>query len=156
VLPGHASCAVGSGPVGSEIVFAGTAVEARGGYTRFEVEEVWTGPPLAPEVWIRTGQDQSPWPVDRLAGVSSSTDAELTEGEASVVGTDPGAFATSVCATAEAAAVADLRPADARPPDADGLAGADPPNAPAEQVSWLAGLAAALGLGVAALRRLRR
>ena len=138
--PAHASCADDSGPRGSEVVFVGVPEEERRGYTRLVVLEVWDGPDLAPEVWVRTGQKQPPFPFN-LAGVSSSVDADLAEGSPYAVGAD-GDFVTSVCRIRELSrpvSSAPGRPDGAREPSLDGLGGADPPAGP-----WKIGIVSAL------------
>lgn len=143
VSSGHAnaSCADDSGPRGSEVVFVGVPEEERRGYTRLVVLEVWDGPDLAPEVWVRTGQQQPPVPLNLLAGTSSSVDADLAEGSAYAVGAD-GDFVTNVCRIRELARPVSSvpgRPEGAREPSLDGLGGADPPAGP-----WKIGIVSAL------------
>lgn len=139
--PAHASCAEDSGPRGSEVVFVGVPEEERRGYTRLVVIEVWDGPDLAPEVWVRTGQEQPPFPLNLLAGTSSSVDADLAEGSPYAVGAD-GDFVTSVCRIRELSrpvSSAPGRPDRAREPSPAGLSGADPPAGP-----WQIGIVSAL------------
>lgn len=132
--PALASCAEEAGPAGADVIFVGTPVEQRRGYTRLEVEEVWAGPDLAPEVWVLSGQAQPPWPFYLFSSVSSSIDAELADGETYVVGaTDE--FSTGLCSVGAVEENAGLRPDEVREPAADGLRGADPPAGP-----WLTGL----------------
>jgi hypothetical protein len=152
-----ASCAEGSGPAGSPVVFVGTAGEQRGSYTRFAVSEVWQGPDLAPEVWLLTGQEQPPWPLSLVLGVSSSNDATLTSGERYVVGASED-FATGACSIDEASteATAGQRPEEARPPvDAGGAEGADPPLGAVGKGLVGAAVVATLG-AVLVVRRRRR
>lgn len=139
--PAHASCTDDSGPQGSEVVFVGVAEEERRGYTRLVVLEVWDGPDLAPEVWVRTGQEQPPFPLNLMAGVGSSVDADLAEGRPYAVGAD-GDFVTNVCRIRELSrpvSSAPGRPDGAREPSLDGLEGADPPAGP-----WQIGIVSAL------------
>ncbi|HEU4812136.1 MAG TPA: hypothetical protein VFT00_08330 [Nocardioides sp.] len=153
--PAYASCAADSGPEGSPVVFVGTAQEERRGFTRFEVEEVWAGPDLADEVWVLSGQEQPPFPLNMFSAVSSSVDAEFIDGDRYVVGASDD-FRTGACSVSEATADLDsLRPDDARSPVDGGATGADPPLGP-----WTIGLMGA-GAGVlvalaVAVRRHRR
>lgn len=153
LVPGaaaHASCAEDAGPAGSPVVLVGTVEARRAGYTLLAVEEVRRGPDLAPEVWLRTGQEQPPWPLSLVSGVSSSVDADLEPGTRWVVGASRD-FATGACSVAEARGSV---PAEgARGPVADGLEGADPPLP-----TWVptAGALVVLGLGVVGLARWRR
>lgn len=150
-----ASCAEDSGPAGSPVVFVGTAGEERGGYTKFQVSEVWHGPDLAPEVWVLTGQEQPPWPLNVFLAVGSSTDASLSAGDTYVIGATDG-FTTNECSIAatSSAAVDPLRPGEVRPPAEDGSTGADPPLGPLGQaVPSAAVVAAMIGLLVVRTRR---
>jgi hypothetical protein len=141
--PAYASCAADSGPEGSPVVFVGTAQEERRGFTRFEVEEVWAGPDLAEQVWVLSGQEQPPFPLNMFSAVASSVDADFVDGERYVVGASDD-FSTGACSVSEATADLDsLRPDDARPPVDGGSTGADPPVG-----SWTIGL---LGAGAGAL-----
>ena len=152
--PSYASCAVGSGPEGSPVVFVGTAQEERRGYTRFEVEEVWAGPDLADEVWVLSGQEQPPFPLNMFSAVGSSADAEFVDGERYVVGATR-QFGTNACSVAEAVDLDAQRPAGARSPVDGGSTGADPPIGP-----WTIGLtgvgAGVLGALLVTVRRRRR
>jgi hypothetical protein len=150
--PAQASCAADSGPAGAPVILSGTAVEERRGFTRFQVDEVWAGPDLAPEVWVRSGQRQPPWPFYLFSGVASSVDADFVIGEAYVVGAGA-SFDTSACSIAIPAEARDLRPPDPRSPEAGGAAGADPPAG-----AWLTwgGPAGVVLLAAAALVGWRR
>ncbi len=153
--PAHASCAGGSGPDGAPVVFVGTAEVNRGGYTRLAVEEVWHGPDLAPKVWVLSGQEQLPFPMNLVQVVSSSNDADLVDGERYVIGASSD-FSTGACSVDELVGPVSRaagRPADPREPVASGLDGADPPLGP-----WTTGIAtsAILLALVAAGRALRR
>lgn len=151
--PAAASCSEDSGPDGSAVVFVGTAEAERRGYTRFAVEEVWAGPDLAPEIWVRSGQDQPTWPLSYLSAVGSSVDAEFVARDRYVVGASR-SFATSACSVSWDEV--GPSPADARTPVDDGETGADPPIGPWGQTLVVAGvLGLVLGLLVA-LRRVRR
>ena len=143
----------GAGPDGAPVVFVGVVESERRGYTRFHVEEVWAGPDLAPEVWVRSGQEQPAWPLSLLSGVGSSMDADLVTGERYVVGAS-GSFATDVCSVTEVNAR--VHRAGAREPVAKGAAGADPPIGAGGQSLWVAGVLAFAGAGVGLLRRRRR
>jgi hypothetical protein len=137
-------------PTGT-VVFVGTVDGQRRGYTRFEVTEVWAGPDLAPEVWVRTGEEEPPWPLSVLAGdVYESVD--LAEGEPYVVGASR-SFASSECRFREAGNAEP--PADVRDPVADGDPGADPPLGPLGQALWTVGVGA-LVVGLVLWRRRRR
>ena len=132
--PAHASCAEDSGPHGSEVVFVGVAEEERRGYTRLVVLEVWDGPDLASRVWVRTGQEQPPFPLNLMTGVGSSVDADLAEGRPYAVGADSD-FVTNVCRIRELprpVSSAPGRPDGARKPSLHGLGGADPPAGPGQ------------------------
>lgn len=154
--PARASCASDAGPSGSDVVFLGTASERRGGYTRFDVAEVWAGPDLAPSVWVQTGQDQPPWPMSWFVAVGSSVDIDPPEGKRLLVGAD-GAFRTNACVvTDDRARIEAQRPEGVRRPVAGGAEGADPPPNPLVQGGIAAGaLLAVVGGGIALWRRLR-
>lgn len=150
--PSSASCAADAGPARSAVIFTGRAVEERRGFTRMEVDEVWAGPDLAPDVWVLSGQRQPRWPLYLLSAVGSSVDATFEPGVEYAVGATS-AFTTGACSVIEASAAGDLRPEDPREPVARGLQGADPPAGP-----WLTGTGFVLlaGLPVAVLVVLRR
>ena len=155
VSPGWASCAEESGPEGEQVVFVGTADTERRGYTRLRVEEVWNGPDLAPRVWVRSGQEQPPFPLSLVTSVSGSGDAELVEGRRYVVGASE-QFTTSLCSvTAVEGPLRNTpgRPREARAPDVSGLTGVDPPAGPWEIAAVLAALVLAGGWLVHAVRR---
>lgn len=152
--PAEASCAEDAGPSGSEVIFLGTAQEERRGFTRFEVDEVWAGPDLAPEVWVLSGQRQPPWPLSAFSAVSSSVDAEFETGEEYVVGTNS-AFSTGACSVSGPDASEALRPDEPRDPTESGARGADPPIGPLGQAGVVTGGLAALGVPLL-LRRRRR
>jgi hypothetical protein len=151
--PATASCAEDAGPDGSAVVFVGTAGSERRGYIRFAVDEVWSGPDLAPTVWIRTGQEQPAWPWGLFSAVGSSTDAELVTGERYVVGASR-SYASDVCTVAEATASTHAR--DARGPVEGGSTGADPPIGPAGQLLWTVSVLGVVAAAAAFLRRSRR
>lgn len=141
--PAAASCAADSGPDGSEVIFVGTAIEERRGYSRFEVSEVWAGPDLAEEVWVLSGTEQPPWPLRWFSAVSSSVDASFETGTTYVVGASE-EFATSACSIGTVGS--ETAPFDSRPPTEDGLEGADPPLGPVAE-GIIAGGAAFLLVG---------
>jgi hypothetical protein len=147
-----ASCAEVD-PTGSPVVFVGTAQETSNGHTRFAVGEVWSGPDLAPEVWVRTGQEQPGWPEGLYLAVSSSNDADAEDGERYLVGATED-LTTSACSMTS---VSDstARPAAVREPVEDGLRGAEPPRTAWETTAWGAGVVA-LGGGLVVLVRRRR
>lgn len=153
--PAYASCAAIS-PVGSEIVFVGTAEGDREGFTRFSVDQVWAGPALAPEIWVQSGQDQPPWPMDWFVGVASSIDIDFEEGQRYVVGASRD-FRTTVCTSIPASAdrAPALRPADPREPVAGGHTGAEPPMGTVAQVARTVGVLVLVVLLVVVLRRRR-
>ena len=151
--PAAASCAQGSGPAGSPVIFVGTAEGERRGYTQFEVDQVRAGPDLAPRVWVLSGQKQPPWPVSLFSAVGSSVDAEFVSGKQYVVGASR-SFGTSACSISET--VDAKAPGEGREPTEDGMTGADPPIAPIEQALWVAGAVAALAAVIPLLRRRRR
>lgn len=127
------------------------------GFTRFTVTEVWSGPDLAPEVWVLSGQEQPRWPVNLFLGVGSSNDAEFAHGDRYVVGASK-AFQTGACSADELPTdrtSAAGRPGDVRPPTPDGAQGADPPIGPPGQGLWVAGLVAVVAVPTA-LSRARR
>jgi len=148
-----ASCASGSGPEGSDIIFVGTAEENRRGYTRFAVSEVLAGPALAPEVWVQSGQKQPLWP---FSGVSSSVDADFTVGDEYVVGTGDG-FVTSACESEAFLGdeqLQQLRTPNAGPVRSGGLEGADPPiDAMRITVAFGTGVAGLVALWIFLRRR---
>ncbi|MBB6629398.1 hypothetical protein H5V45_18880 [Nocardioides sp. KIGAM211] len=126
--PASASCAADVGPDGSDIVFVGVAQEERRGFTRFSVDQVWSGPDLAPTVWVLSGQEQGAFPLWLVQSSGSSDDASFEPGTAYVVGTSAPRFGTGACSSVEATpAELAAAPADAREPVAGGLTGADPP-----------------------------
>ena len=110
---------------GERSVFVGTVVHG-GDVARLAVDEVWSGPDLAPEVAVRTGPDQPPWPASRVLRRASSVDADLLLGWQYLVATH-GDFATTLCSSmvADAEVLADA-PLDARAPTIDGLRGYRP------------------------------
>jgi len=120
--PAHASCA---GPQSQAVLsqpvqFVGRVVEPERGVTLFRVEEVWTGPDLAPDVWVETGE--------RARGAGSSVDLHPETGDRYLVGADAG-LGTSVCTALRVtgeAQLAALRPSTVRPSVADGLEGQGP------------------------------
>ena len=150
--PAAASCADDSGPDGADVVFVGTMEEERRGFSRFTVDEVRAGPDLAPEVWVRSGQEQPPWPLSLLSAVGSSTDADFVTGQQYVVGASR-SFDTSVCRIEEFDGSA---APDARAPVADGDPGADPPLGPWGQGVVVAAVLALVAGVVVLLRRRRR
>ncbi len=157
-VPAEASCAEGSGPAGSDVVFVGTAEEERRGYTRLVVEEVWHGPDLAPEVWVLSGQEQPPFPFNLLQVVGSSNDADFVDGHRYVVGASD-SFQTGACSSEEVVGATEQapgRPRNPRGPEAEGLEGADPPAGPWEIGLVSAGVVLATGGLVRWLRRRRR
>lgn len=100
---------------------------------QFQVDEVSAGPDLAPQVWVLSGQEQSPWPLSLLSAVSSSIDAEFVTGKQYVVGASR-SFSTSACSVS--AAVDLPAPGEVREPSEEGTLGADPPAGPVEQALW--------------------
>lgn len=148
-----ASCTENPGAEGSSVIFVGTAESERRGFTRFAVEEIHAGPDLAPEVWVRSGQEQPPWPLGIFGGVGSSGDADFVDGERYRVGANS-SFVTGLCSVSEADR-ATRRPG-ARPPVEAGALGADPPIGPLGQTLWVSGLLALGAASVAVLRRRRR
>lgn len=152
--PASASCVEAEfAPDGQPVIFSGTVVENRTGYTRFDVDRVWEGPDLADEVWVQGGQDQAPWPLNLVQQVESSVDAQFVVGSAYVVGAGSD-FSTQACSITEAAG--HEPPADARTPVDDGARGADVPMSPLAQTVVAAGLMAAVVTGVMLLVRRRR
>lgn len=150
-----ASCAEGSGPDGSHVVFVGTLQEERGGYSRLAVQEVWVGPDLAAEVWVLTGQEQPPFPFNLFSGVSSSVDADLRRGRRYVIGATR-AFGTNACSIAdvtEESTLDEQRPPVTREPSEAGSEGADPPAGAVELALWGSVAVTAVGALVWALRR---
>lgn len=129
-VPASASCAQDSGPQGSPLVFVGQVEENRRGYTELRVDEVWRGPSLAPMVWVRSGQEQPPWPLNLIATVSGGTDADLLVGNRYVIGASK-QFDANACTVAEASSVSESTglnpPTGFFEPVATGSAGADPP-----------------------------
>lgn len=110
---------------GEHSVFVGMVVHG-GDVARLAVDQVWSGPDLAPEVTVRTGPDQRPWPASRLLRTASSVDADLLLGERYLVATH-GDFATDLCSSMVADRdVLAAAPTDARPPTTDGLPGHRP------------------------------
>lgn len=157
--PSYASCAEDSGPAGSPVIFVGSVEQQRGGFTQLSVSQVLTGPDLAPEVWVQSGQEQPPWPASLLLAVGSSGDAELLPGHRYVVGASD-SFRTDVCSVSESSSASDPaalgdRPATARAPVPNGAEGADPPLGPVGQGLLTAGFLAVLGSAVVLLRRHR-
>jgi hypothetical protein len=153
--PAQASCAEDAGPAGSEVIFVGTPREERRGYTRFDVDEIWAGPDLAPSVWVLSGQQQPGFPWFLIQGVSGSTDADFVDvgdGQRWVVGATS-AFATSGCSVALVDEPGSTRPGGARPPVAGGLRGVDPPASWWEIGGWLLVAAAVPLLMVVGWRR---
>lgn len=102
---------------------------------------------------VLSGQEQPPWPLSLLYGVSSSVDAYFVRGHRYVVGASR-SFATAACSVTDAAGTP--CPADAREPVEEGLQGADPPMGPATQTVAVAGVITALAAAVHLLRRRRK
>jgi hypothetical protein len=138
------------------VIFVGSAEEERRGFTRFSVDEVWNGPDLGPDVWVQSGQQQPPWPLNLVFGVSSSVDVQFRIGESYVVGASRD-FHTSECSVQALAGEIDpgLRPDNVRTPVSDGAEGADPPIGPWAIGLILTGVAAASGAGLVLYRRRR-
>ncbi|MGN0065412.1 MAG: hypothetical protein ACI379_14335 [Nocardioides sp.] len=145
----HADCAGPFDGTGDH-VFSGIAEKNDGPYTRFSVQRVWEGDDLAADVWVLAGQEQAPWPLSLLVGVSSSVDAEFEVGQQYVVGTTE-EFATNVCqvATLDELSV----PEDARQPVAGGEKGAELPMGPLGRTVLVVGVVGGLVLLFRALRR---
>ncbi len=152
-----ASCAADSyGADDLPVAFLGTALQERNGFTRMSVEEVWRGPDLAPEVWVRTGQQQ----LEPDLMTTSSADAHLERGTQYVVGAEDAdlwADACSVSLPEEA-----TRPATVREPVTGGATGAtpvEPPRATDDDdgrramAAGRVGAVLAVGLGLLAWRR---
>jgi hypothetical protein len=122
-------------------VFVGEVSGRRGDHVRFETAEVWRGPDLAEQVWVRTDNGSAP----------------LDQGGRYLVGAAEG-FLTGDCLLwpADATEVTDARPLDVRAPAEGGSAGAEPP--PGLRTVGLVGLGAATVLGGAfvLVRRSRR
>ncbi|TCI99230.1 hypothetical protein E0W78_08525 [Aeromicrobium sp. IC_218] len=150
--PAAASCAE-IDPMGSPVVFVGTAQETSNGHTRFAVGEVWSGPDLAPEVWVRTGQEQPGWPEGLYVAVISSNDADAEDGERYLVGASED-LTTSACSMTSASDPV-ARPAVVREPVEDGLRGAEPPRTAWETTAWGASVVALGGALVVLVRRRR-
>ncbi len=109
---------------GERSVFVGSVVEGGDAHRAWlAVDEVWSGPDLAPEVLVRTGPEQLPWPMSEVMARASSADADLVLGDRYLVATYDD-FATSLCSSMAADAdVLAQAPPDASPPTADGLSG---------------------------------
>jgi HAMP domain-containing protein len=104
--------------------FIGSVIEGGNQHrARMVVEEVWSGPDLAPVVLVRTGPEQLPWPLSTMLVRNSSVDADLGLGEQYLVATH-GDFATDFCSSmvADADVLAQV-PDDARPPTDGASAG---------------------------------
>lgn len=98
-------------------VFVGSVIEGGNQHrARVAVDQVWSGPDLAPVVLVRTGPEQLPWPLSTMLVRASSVDADLILGEKYLVATH-GDFATDICSSmvADADVLAQV-PDDARPP----------------------------------------
>lgn len=105
-------------------VFVGSVIEGGNQHrSRMAVDQVWSGPDLAPVVLVRTGPEQLPWPLSKVLVSSTSADADLVLGEQYLVATH-GDFATSICSSMVADAdVLAQAPDDARPPTDGGSTG---------------------------------
>ncbi len=126
------SCTALTGTPDAPVVLVGTVEAAWSEHARLAVEEVWTGPDLAPVVWVETVEDEL-------------GDDYLVPGERYVVTADE-SFRTDVCGVA---AVGDVtRPADVREPVAGAATGTDAPRSLAETLVWGAG-GAGLVVGLA-------
>lgn len=136
--PATASCAAVD-PAGSPVVFVGTALQERNGFTRLAVDEVWAGPDLASRAWVRTGQQQ----LDPDLVVMGSNDAHLEPGERYVVGATShfSAAGCSIVPVDEA-----TRPAVVRHPVVGGSSGVVPVD-PLVADGPGSGTRAALGVG---------
>lgn len=157
--PAVASCA---GPIEDlledlPVVFIGTVIEERVGYGRMEVEQVWQGPDLAPQVWVQGGQDQPPWPARFLIGVAGSGDIDFSLGDRYLVASDS-SFRTNDCIAQPMTEerLAQLAPSEIREPAPDGLRGADPPLTNLAASLRLAALVVGSALLVRRWRRRRR
>lgn len=135
------------------MIFVGTLQEERRGYARLKVAEVWSGPDLADEVWVLSGQAQAPWPFYFLTVVGSSNDVSFVEDQPFVVGASND-FTTGECSVSWLDQAAER--ADARQPSDNGLTGADPPHPTWLGVIGLGALPAALIAGLLYRRQRRR
>ncbi len=148
-----ASCAADSGPSDPDVIFIGTMLEERRGYSRLRVKEVWAGPELAEEVWVMSGQEQAAWPLYFVVTVSGSLDAELEVGQEHIIITSEN-FDIGGCQGDEITMMRE--PSDRRSPTADGLTGADPPHPTWVGVLGLFAFPAALIAGLRYRKQTRR
>lgn len=129
--PASADCAQPTAPYLLDLaaehersVFVGSVVQGGGVHpARLAVDEVGSGPDLAPEVLVRAGPEQLPWPASEFMVRASSSYADLVLGEEYLVATYDD-FATNACLSLAAGAeVLANAPPDARTPTAGGLSG---------------------------------
>jgi len=151
--PAVASCAADADVTRAAVVFVGTAQETSNGHTRFAVGEVWAGPDLAPQVWVRTGQEQPGWPEGLFTSVSMSTDASPEDGERYLVGASAGLSSDGCSMTSSIEQVP--RPAAVREPAEEGLQGSGPPRTAWETTAGGAVVVAVAATGVVLVRRRR-
>ena len=131
--PAAASCALVSAEewvASGEPLLLGRTVEERNGLIKVAVEEVWSGPDLAPEVWLRAGSESS-----------RSGTGGTTGGYGLAVGRDylvsySADYGASICSAVEVdAGVTAARPQQARPPTKGAATGARPTPEPPQSSS---------------------
>ncbi len=137
----------------AEVLLVGVATANReqGAYTKFNVEEVWKGPDLAPKVWVQGGQDQPPWPFNHFIGVNSSNDVRFEVGERYLIAASAETFKTEACTATRTfdPRLREYAPSSIRGPNQQGLAGANAP--PSILLLDVATMVALLGLALAAV-----
>ena len=153
----RASCGGPFRPKRAPWVFVGTAVRQTASHAVINVEQVWRGRDLAPEILLKTGQDQPPWPLSMFGGLHGSGDIALKPGRRYVVGLEEGpVLRTNSCVVVEATPkLLAKAPPDAREPVPGALSGMSPARwiAPALWGGVALGLIAAMAIVVRRRRR---
>ena len=153
----RASCGGPFRPTRAAWVFVGTAVRQTASHALIDVEQVWRGRDLAPEILVKTGQDQPPWPLSMFGGLHGSGDIALEPGRRYVVGLEEGpVLRTNNCVVVEATPeLLAKAPDDARGPVPGAVSGMSPARwiAPA---LWGGVALALIGALTVVVRRRRR
>ena len=131
--PAAASCALVSAEewvASGEPLLLGRTMEERNGFIKVAVDEVWSGPDLAPEVWLRAGSQSS---TSSTGGTTA--DYGLTVGRDYLISYSAD-YRASLCSAVEVEAdITAARPPQARPPTEGAATGARPTPEPPQNPS---------------------